>query len=60
MPTESFINPATAIYISIILLVVIVTWRLNKKFDDDPIKDFLRIIAAILATLGILFFWNWL
>ncbi len=60
MQTENFISPATAIYISIILLVIITTWWLNKRFDDDPIKDFLRIIAAVLATLGILFFWNWL
>ena len=60
MPTESFISPAAAIYLSIILLVVFATWWLNKRFDDDPIKDFLRIIAAVLATLGILFFWNWL
>lgn len=61
MPTEEFINPTeVTIYISLILLVVIVTWRLNKKFDDDPIKDFLRIIAAVLATLGILFFWHWI
>ncbi|MEE9336470.1 MAG: hypothetical protein V3U87_00170 [Methylococcaceae bacterium] len=54
-----FMTPAT-IYISVILLVIVITWRLNKKFDDDPIKDVLRIIAAVLATLGILFFWNWL
>ncbi len=60
MTTENFISPAAAIYISIILLVIITTWWLNKRFDDDPIKDFLRIIAAVLATLGILFFWNWL
>ncbi len=52
-------TPAT-IYISIILLVFAVTWRLNKQYDDDPIKDFFRIFAAVLATLGILFFWNWL
>ena len=56
---QYFMTPAT-IYISIILLVIVITWRLNKKFDDDPVKDFLRIIAAVLATLGILFFWNWL
>jgi hypothetical protein len=54
-----FMTPET-IYISVILLVIVITWRLNKKFDDDPIKDFLRIIAAVLTTLGILFFWNWL
>ncbi len=54
-----FMTPVT-IYISVIFLVIVITWRLNKKFDDDPIKDFLRIIAAVLATLGILFFWNWL
>lgn len=54
-----FMTPAT-VYVCVILLVIVITWRLNKKFDDDPIKDFFRIIAAILATLGILFFWNWI
>lgn len=59
MILDILMTPET-IYISIILLVIAATWWLNKKFDDDPIKDFFRIIAAILATLGILFFWNWI
>lgn len=59
MILDILLAPET-IYISIILLVIAVTWWLNKKFDDDPIKDFFRIIAAILVTLGILFFWNWI
>lgn len=59
MILDILLAPET-IYISIILLVIAATWWLNKKFDDDPIKDFFRIIAAILATLGILFFWNWI
>ena len=54
-----FMTPAT-IYISIIVLVVVITWRLNKRYDDDPIKDFFRLIAAVLATLGVLFFWHWI
>lgn len=59
MILDVLMTPAT-IYITIILIVIAITWWLNKKFDDDPIKDFLRIIAAVLVTLGILFFWNWL
>ncbi len=59
MILDVLMTPAT-IYITIILIVIARTWGLNKKFDDDTIKDFLRIIAAVLATLGILFFWNWL
>ncbi len=51
---------STIIYISIICLVIVTTWWLNKRFDDDPYKDFFRIIAAVLATMGILFFWNWI
>jgi hypothetical protein len=54
-----FMTPAT-IYISIIVLVIVITWRLNKRYDDDPIKDFFRLIAAVLATLGVLFFWHWI
>jgi uncharacterized membrane protein YwzB len=54
-----FMTPAT-IYISIIVLVLVITWWLNKRFDDDPIKDFFRLIAAALITLGILFFWHWI
>jgi hypothetical protein len=54
-----FMTPAT-IYISIIVLVIVITWRLNKRYDDDPIKDFFRLIAAVLATLGVLFFWYWI
>jgi multisubunit Na+/H+ antiporter MnhB subunit len=48
------------IYLGIILLVLVTTWWLNKRFDDDPIKDFFRLIAAGIATLGILFFWHWI
>lgn len=48
------------IYIGIISLVIVITWLLNKRFDDDPVKDFFRLIAAVLVTLGILFFWHWI
>ena len=54
-----FMTPAT-IYISIIVLVLVITWWLNKRYDDDPIKDFFRLIAAALVTLGVLFFWHWI
>ena len=56
----NYIMTPEAIYISIILIVIAITWRLNKKFDDDPIKDFFRLIAATLITLGVLFFWHWI
>jgi hypothetical protein len=48
------------IYFSIIAIIWVITIILNKRFDDDPIKDVFRQIAAVLTTIGILFFWHWI
>lgn len=48
------------VYLSIIVFVWVVTWIVNKKRDDDPIQDFLRIVGSTFLTVAVLFFWHWI
>jgi len=49
-------------FVAIVTLIVVwvLTWFLNKRYDDDPIKDFLRYIGATFASMAIVFFWHWM
>lgn len=51
---------ATTIALLVLVIVWTITWFLNKRYDDDQIKDFLRYVLATFLSMGIVFFWHWI